>query len=244
MERYSAYGIRCPECIGIHLASSGASVFSLPNHFLLASTTMQHTSRTTLRITLGAIALTLFAGAAQAHTGHGTSSLYEGLVHPFGADHLLAMVAVGLWSVMALPARHAWWGPSTFMLALVVSAAAGAAGVQVPYLEHMVALSVVLFGLMLLVTRVHMPASLGLGLVALAASMHGLAHGSETPETGFAGYAIGFLLTTAALHAGGVLGGAALQRWLNARRAQLALGGLGALLGVAGLYLFAQLGAA
>lgn len=206
--------------------------------------TMHNTTRSTLRTTLGAAALILSAGAAQAHTGHGTSSLFEGLVHPFGPDHLLAMVAVGLWSVAALPARRAWWGPATFLLTLVLGAAAGAAGFHPPYLEHMVALSVVLFGAMLVLSRLQMPAAAGLGLVALSAAMHGLAHGSETPDTGFAGYALGFLLTTAALHAGGVFGGLALQRLLDARRARLALGGVGALLGVAGIYLFGQLAAA
>ncbi|MDZ4293972.1 MAG: HupE/UreJ family protein [Hydrogenophaga sp.] len=182
------------------------------------------------------------AGAAQAHTGHGTHSLMEGLVHPFGLDHLLAMVAVGVWSVSALPKGKAWWGPATFLAALVVSAALGAAGVTVPYLEHAISLSVVLFGLMLVFANKAMPVALGLGLVAVASSLHGLAHGSETPETGFAGYAAGFLLTTAALHIGGVLVGLGVRRTL-AERAGWALGGFGAALSVAGVYLFGQLAA-
>lgn len=182
------------------------------------------------------------AGAAQAHTGHGTHSLMEGLVHPFGLDHLLAMVAVGVWSVSALPKGKAWWGPATFLAALVVSAALGAAGVTVPYLEHTISLSVVLFGLMLVFANKAMPVALGLGLVAVASSLHGLAHGSETPETGFAGYAAGFLLTTAALHIGGVLVGLGVRRTL-AERAGWALGGFGAALSVAGVYLFGQLAA-
>ena len=79
---------------------------------------------------LAAAALLMgLAGAAQAHTGHGTHSLMEGLAHPFGLDHLLAMLAVGVWSVSALPQGKAWWGPATFLLALVASAALGAAGV-------------------------------------------------------------------------------------------------------------------
>ena len=190
-------------------------------------------------------ALTVLAGlatAAQAHTGHGTHSLMEGLVHPFGPDHLLAMVAVGIWSVSALPARQAWQGPATFLLALVVSAALGMLGATVPYLEHGVALSVVLFGAMLVLARCPMPSASGLGLIAMAAALHGLAHGSETPASGFAGYAAGFLLTTAALHIGGVGIGLAIRRWL-AERSGLALGGLGAALGAAGIYLFGQLAA-
>jgi urease accessory protein len=182
------------------------------------------------------------ASTAQAHTGHGTHSLMEGLVHPFGLDHLLAMVAVGVWSVSALPQGRAWQGPATFLLALVASAVLGAAGLTVPFLEHGVSLSVVLFGAMLLVASRPMPPALGLGLIAVAASLHGLAHGSETPESGFAGYAIGFLVTTAALHTGGVGMGLAIKRWL-ARHSGVALGGLGAALSAAGLYLFGQLAA-
>ena len=178
--------------------------------------------------------------AAQAHTGHGTNSLMEGLVHPFGPDHLLAMVAVGIWSVSALPPGKAWQGPATFLLALAISAALGVLGVTVPYLEHGVSLSVVLFGAMLVLARRPMPPAIGLGLIAAAASLHGLAHGSETPASGFAGYAVGFLLTTAVLHVGGVGIGLAIQRWL-AGRSGIVLGGLGAALGAAGVYLFGQL---
>ncbi len=198
-------------------------------------------SKTIRRATAAAL-LAGLAGAAQAHTGHGTHSLMEGLVHPFGLDHLLAMVAVGVWSVSALPQGKAWQGPATFLLALVISAALGAAGVTVPYLEHAISLSVVLFGLMLIVAQRAMPVVLGLGLIAAASSLHGLAHGAETPETGFAGYAAGFMLTTAVLHISGVGVGLAIQRWLAERRGAV-LGGLGAAVGAAGLYLFSQLAA-
>lgn len=189
-----------------------------------------------------AMLLVGLTGAAQAHTGHDTHSLMEGLVHPFGLDHLLAMVAVGVWSVSALPQGKAWWGPATFLLALVLSAVLGTMGVTLPHLELGVSLSVVLFGLMLIVANKAMPVALGLGLIAAASSLHGLAHGAETPATGFAGYATGFLMTTAVLHLGGVGLGLAIRRWL-AQRSGLALGGLGAALGASGLYLFGQLAA-
>lgn len=187
-----------------------------------------------------AFALACTALGAQAHTGYGTHSLMEGLAHPFGADHLLAMVAVGIWSVSALPAGKAWQGPATFMLALVLSAVAGMMGMTVPYLEHAISLSVVLFGAMLILAARPMSSAMGLGLIAFASSLHGLAHGAETPETGFAGYAVGFLLTTAALHLGGVSVGLAIKRWL-AERSGLALRSLGLALGGSGLYLFSQL---
>lgn len=196
----------------------------------------------TARGLIAATLLATLAGAAQAHTGHGTSSLFEGLVHPFGPDHLLAMVAVGVWSVSALPPGKAWWGPAAFLLALIASATLGMLGVTVPYVEHAISLSVVLFGLMLVFASRSMPVALGLGLIAAASSLHGLAHGSETPETGFAGYAVGFMLTTAVLHIGGVGIGLGIRRWLGERRG-VVLGGLGALLSAAGLYLFGQLAA-
>lgn len=196
----------------------------------------------TIRRATAAALLAGLAGVAQAHTGHGTSSLMEGLVHPFGPDHLLAMVAVGIWSVSALPANKAWQGPATFLLALVASAVLGMMGLTVPYLEHAISLSVVMFGAMLILAARPLPPALGLGLIAAAASLHGLAHGAETPETGFAGYALGFLLTTAVLHIGGVGIGLAIKRWLG-RRSGLALGSLGAALSAAGVYLFSQLAA-
>lgn len=190
------------------------------------------------RLGVGALALT--AGVAQAHTGHGTSGLYEGLVHPFGLDHLLAMVAVGIWSVSALPASKAWWGPAVFMASLAVSAALGAMGLAVPALEPLISLSVVLLGVMLVVARQGVPMILGLGTLALAASLHGLAHGAEMPETGFASYALGFLLTTAVLHFGGVITGLGIRRHL-ARSATWVISSVGTLFGAAGLYLFSQL---
>jgi urease accessory protein len=192
-----------------------------------------------------AVLMAGLAGAAQAHTGHGTHSLMAGLVHPFGLDHLLAMVAVGVWSVSALPQGKAWWGPATFLLALVASAALGAAGVTLPYLEQAISLSVVLCGAMLVLASRAVPAlpvAVGLGLIAAASSLHGLAHGAETPATGFAGYAAGFMLTTAVLHVGGVGVGLAIQRWFGARKG-LVLGWLGAALGAAGVVLFGQLAA-
>ena len=189
---------------------------------------------------LSVAALSLFAGLAQAHTGHGTSGIAEGLVHPFGADHLLAMVAVGLWSVVALPANKAWWGPAAFMLSLISSAALGAAGLSVPLLEQLISLSVVLFGAMLVLSRQKLPLPLGLGLVALAASLHGLAHGVEAPETRFSAYAAGFLATTIVLHFGGVAIGLGIRKAL-AEKATWVVTGLGTLCSGAGLYLFSQL---
>lgn len=193
---------------------------------------------------LCALSLTLLTLSAQAHTGHGTHSLLLGLLHPLGFDHLLAMVAVGLWSVSVLPARQVWQGPTLFVLSLALSAAFGAAmasaGITWVLVEHAVALSVVLFGAMLVLSWWGVPVVWGLGFIALAAASHGLAHGAETPATGFYGYAAGFLITSIVLHLLGVGLGRFLRSAL-AGRGTLVLTALGALTSGAGVLMFARL---
>jgi urease accessory protein len=186
-----------------------------------------------------ALSLCLLAGTSQAHTGHGTSGLWEGLAHPGGLDHLLAMVAVGLWSISSLPSSKVVWGPATFMMSLVVGAVLGVMGVTVPFLEHMISLSVVIFGIMLVLAQRKIPTALGLGGVALAAFFHGIAHGAESPQAGFASYAAGFLLTTAALHLGGVMAGLYIRGFVPVK-ARVVLAGLGALCSITGIYLWGQ----
>jgi urease accessory protein len=178
-------------------------------------------------------------GFAQAHTGHGTESLMEGLTHPLGLDHLLAMVAVGLWSVKQLTLRDAWQGPVTFMAALFFSATLGQMVFASTWMETVIALSVVLFGVMLIGQKTLGKFS-GLALIAVAASLHGLAHGAETPETGFMTYAIGFMFTTAFLHASGLGLGLVIQRFADKHRG-LAYGSIGSAMTGAGIYFISQI---
>lgn len=190
-----------------------------------------------------AVGLLLFTGAALAHPGHGTHTLAAGLLHPFGLDHLLALLAVGLWSVLALPARKAWQGPALFVLALLAAGVLGWMGFMLPWQGQALALSVLLFGaLLLLSTLRRVPLGWGLGLVALAGVVHGLAHGFQVPGSGAGVYALGLVLSTALLHGLGVLLGLGIRRWLAARQG-LVFAGLGAALGLAGLALFGQLAA-
>jgi hypothetical protein len=104
-----------------------------------------------------AAALTLVAGVAQAHEGHGVHGAFDlaaGLAHPFaGLDHLLAMLAVGLWSAAALPAVRRLAGPALFLCALLAGALAGAQTGAGGLVEVGVAFSVVLFGVALLARR-------------------------------------------------------------------------------------------
>lgn len=185
-------------------------------------------------------AFLLASTTVQAHTGHNTSGLYEGLIHPFGLDHLLAMLAVGVWSVSALPADKAWRGPGTFIMTMMLSALMGAAGITLPYLENLIALSVLIFGAMIVVARTQLPTNLGLSLIALAATMHGLAHASETSGTDFSTYAVGFLISTAALHLGGMLSALSIRRNF-ANQASLIIKTLGVSCGGAGLYLLSHI---
>ena len=188
---------------------------------------------------LTATGLLVLAGSANAHTGHDASGLAAGLVHPLGLDHMLAMLAVGLWSVRVLPAQRAWQGPALFMVALVAGAVLGMLGLQFALLEQLIALSVVLFGAMLMMSVRQAPAMLGLGAVALSALVHGMAHGAAAPTSAFATYACGFLVTTAALHFGGVAAGLGLRTFV-ARQAGAVVVTLGSVLGLTGLYLVSQ----
>lgn len=182
-----------------------------------------------------AAVMLLVTGTALAHPGHGeTFSFAEGLAHPFGIDHLLAMLAVGLWSAAVLPPARRWLGPAVFLAAMGVGAALAMAGLSPKLVEFGVAASLLGFGSMLLLGR-SMPIGVGLSLTAAGAALHGMAHGMELPvAASAASYALGFLSTTALLHGGGVAIGAALRQ-----RTQSLTQAAGMGLGVVGLALLA-----
>ncbi|MFO1264460.1 MAG: HupE/UreJ family protein [Rhodoferax sp.] len=196
-------------------------------------------NRSTAKRAFALLALGTLGSAAQAHTGHGTVGFMVGAAHPLGLDHLLAMLAVGLWSTQAWPQGEVWKGPAAFMGAMLVAGLLGASGWELPMLEHLIALSVVLFGAMLVLGHRQLPAGLALGVIAVSGTLHGWAHGAEAPQAGFAGYAVGFLVSTAMLHTSGVLVGLGLRKAL-AERKDWVTPCLGALLGVAGMALLGQ----
>lgn len=153
---------------------------------------------------LGAL---LLSTPALAHTGHGgTSGLLAGLLHPvLGLDHLLAMVAVGIWSGLALP-RHPWGGAAAFLGAMLAGAGLAFAGITMPAVETLILASVVIFGLLVLVAKPEMPAALTVAaLVAIGffALGHGHAHASEA-EGGAIAYVAGFVIATSLLHVAGI----------------------------------------
>lgn len=186
------------------------------------------------RLLVGTVLMSL-AATAFAHPGHGSSTLFDGLVHPFGLDHLLAMLAVGVWSVAALPAGKRLLGPTLFVAAMLAGACAGAAGLGLPMLELGIAASLAIFGAMLMAPRA-LPLPLAMLMLAGAAALHGLAHGAEAPSSAsFQLYALGFVVTTAALHGLG-LGLGQLMARLHVWTWRLA----GAGLGLAGLMLMSR----
>ena len=138
--------------------------------------------------------------AAFAHTGHGDHGFIDGFTHPFlGLDHLLAMLLVGVWSV--LNARQVWMAPLTFVALLAGGAFLGQHGIVVPQLEPLVAASVLVLGVMLtLPFRVGMSAALA--VIGGFALFHGMAHGGELDQ----GSTImaGMVLGSALLHAIGM----------------------------------------
>lgn len=167
--------------------------------------------------------------AAFAHAGGGSGGgLAAGLAHPVGgADHLLAMVAVGLWAAQA-GGRAAWAAPLAFVLALAAGAGLALAGWPVPAVEPLILASVVVLGAAVaLALRPALAAALP--AVALFGLAHGAAHGLEAPVSGLAGYGLGFVLATAALHAFGF----ALGRLLAGGVLLRGLGGATAAAGVA-----------
>jgi urease accessory protein len=189
--------------------------------------------RTTL--TLGALAAALLPTAALAHTGIGAAGGFAlGFWHPIGGlDHVLAMMAVGALAVR-LGGRALWLVPAAFVAMMAVGGFAGMAGLQLPFVETGIALSVVVLGLAV-APQWKLPVAAASALVGLFAIFHGHAHGSEMPvdASGIA-YAVGFVLATAALHVAGIGLGVAVGRiGARSRLALRASGGAMALAGVA-----------
>lgn len=159
------------------------------------------------------LAASLTPALAQAHVGVGqTSGFAHGLGHPFmGLDHLVAMVAVGLWAAQR-GGRALWAVPMMFVVAMSVGGLLGILGVTIPFVEPAIAASVLVLG-MLIAAAVRLPLLASIPLVGLFAIFHGHAHGMEMPGTasGLA-YGVGFLSSTILLHGCGIGFGLLVQR--------------------------------
>jgi len=159
--------------------------------------------RTLLHLTTFAAAIV--PTAALAHPGLGDHADFAGgFAHPLtGADHLLAMVAVGLFAAQ-LGGRALVLVPATFVLTMVAAGALGMAGVGIPFVELGIALSVVVLGAAI-AFRLTPPVAVAMALVGFFAIFHGHVHGTEMAGLGAGAlYGVGFVLATALLHAVGI----------------------------------------
>jgi len=177
-----------------------------------------------------------------AHAGHGATGFMAGAAHPLmGFDHLLAMVAVGLMGVRCATnpgsSRHALWQvPASFMAAMVVGGLLASGGVPMPFAEWGIALSVLVFGVIVAVAQT--PRTWVASVVAGAfALLHGHAHVAEMSGSSMAAYMSGFLLMTAMAHASGVAAG----WWLAKSWQQSAIRAMGVGVALASISLFVGL---
>jgi urease accessory protein len=185
-----------------------------------------------LRLVGVAVLMGALASTSWAHGGHPASNpagpwatFATGFLHPLtGLDHVVAMVAVGLWgAVLGAPAL--WLLPVVFPLVMALGGALALLGMPLPGVELGIALSGVLLGLAVLL-RWRAPLLLAALLVGAFAVFHGHAHGTELPEaTSPLVYSLGFVIATGLLHLGGVAFGA-LTRWPAGWHAVRAAGGL------------------
>jgi len=160
----------------------------------------------------------------------------SGFRHPlFGADHFLAMFAIGLWGAQ-MGGLSVWTLPVTFPLIMVVGGIAGMAGIDIPFVELGIAVSVIVLGAAIVLAW-HPPQAAALIVVGIFAIFHGYAHGKELPTAADEiAYAVGFVIATGLIHVLGIGVGLALHKPLHGALAR----GLGGLIAMAGAYFVAQ----
>jgi len=187
-----------------------------------------------------ALAFALISTAAFAHTGHGDAAgVLHGFVHPIGGlDHVLAMVAVGVFAFV-LGGRALYLVPLSFVGMMAVGFLLGVGGIELPFVELGIALSSVVIGGAAAAGR-PMPVAGAMALVGVFAVFHGHAHGAEMPaDASGLLFALGFIAATALLHASGIAAAVAVAKVVGKYgrpAAQLAggifaLGGIGVLAG-------------
>ena len=147
----------------------------------------------------------LASGAALAHPSHEhASSFMAGFDHPIGGfDHLLAMLAIGLWAA-SLGGRALWTIPSAFVITMLAGGGLAVAGLSVPFVEQGILLSVIVLGALVLFAK-RLPTAVCVATAGAFALFHGAAHGIEMPlNANGLQYALGFALATAGLHVVGL----------------------------------------
>lgn len=172
----------------------------------------------------------LFIAAAHIQPGE-ASGLLTGLLHPIsGLDHVIAMVAVGIWGAQ-LGAPAVWLLPVTFPMVMAFGGTLGLMGVALPGVEIGIAISAIVLGVLVL-AEARPPLAVAAVVVGFFAIFHGHAHGTELPQ-GQSGilYSMGFVIGTGFLHLVGITLGL-VHRWSSGRVALRAAGAVVALAGI------------
>lgn len=175
------------------------------------------------RIIILLMLLVSVPGMVSAHTGVGSMTGFSsGFGHPIaGLDHLLAMLAVGLWAA-CLGGRSRWAVPATFIIFMAVGGFVGMADFSVPFIEHGIVFSVLALGFFVTGALKVSPINSAV-IVGFFALFHGHAHGSEIPLTaGSIAYISGFLIATTFLHSIGLSLGMLFQNVSSGRIRRLA----------------------
>ena len=184
---------------------------------------------------LAVLALLATPSSAWAHIQAGEAAGFlSGVHHPIsGWDHILAMVAVGLWGAQ-LGAPAVWLLPITFPMVMSLGAMMGLLGIPLAGVEIGIALSAIVLGAMVL-TEKRPPLWVAACIVGFFAIFHGHAHGTELPagQSGLL-YSAGFVMATGCLHGVGIAIGL-IHRWTTGR---IFLRVAGATVALAGVYFF------
>ncbi len=169
------------------------------------------------------VALLAIPSPLAAHEGGAAAGLLSGLYHPIsGLDHVLAMVAVGIWGAQLGPPAI-WVLPVTFPMVMAFGGMLGLMGLPLPGVEIGIGLSALLLGLMV-AFEAQPPLRVAAVLVGFFAIFHGFAHGAELPEGQSAIlYSIGFVVSTGTLHVCGI-GIGLIHRWDRGKRTLRAAG--------------------
>lgn len=185
------------------------------------------------RITLALAALAATTAPAFAHLNpqeHG--SFMAGFSHPlFGLDHILVMVAVGLWAAQ-IGGKALWAVPAAFVTTMALGFGLALAGISLPFVEPAILASVVALGL-LVAMAVKLDTVVSAAIVAVFALFHGHAHGGELGSAGALSFGIGFVIATALLHGAGIGLGLGIARLSGGALAARIIGGATAVAGLA-----------
>jgi urease accessory protein len=187
---------------------------------------------------LSAAIVMMATSPALAHVDSGSISGFSaGFGHPIGGlDHVLAMVAVGILAAQ-LGGKSVWLVPASFVAMMFVGGLVGISGMALPFVELGILGSIVVLGSVIAAGR-QMPMALAMTLVGMLAIFHGHAHGTEMPVNASGmEYAMGFIMSTATLHAVGISLSIAAQKMAE-KAAPLAVRASGMAIATAGVILF------